>query len=173
MLENCLIRDLKECDLENILSWRNHPDVRKFMFSQHEISREEHWNWYFKSSQDKSRRLLIVENCAKAIGFVQFSKISNIGIAEWGFYVDPKSPKGMGKKLGLTALNYAFDKLKLFKICGQAVQENYASIAFHKYFGFSQEVTVQDQVFINDKNKNIYHFCLYSFEWQLKKLNLE
>ena len=34
----CRLRRLTEDDVPMILPWRNHPDVRRFMYTQHEIS---------------------------------------------------------------------------------------------------------------------------------------
>ena len=92
MVDGCLIRRVTEIDLPTLLEWRNHADVRRFMFTQHEISVEEHRNWFYKASQDLSRCLLIVEEAKQAIGYVQFSKVQDGGIADWGFYARPSAP---------------------------------------------------------------------------------
>ena len=166
MLELCSIRPVRHGDLPMLLSWRNHPSVRRFMFTQHEITSQEHLTWYTRASQDPTRQLLIVEEANKPIGYVQFSKVEDGGIADWGFYARPDAPKGSGSRLGTMALNYAFGPLKLHKICGQAIACNHASIAFHQRLGFAFEGVLRDQQRINGAYHSLHCFGLLSTEWE-------
>lgn len=166
MFELCRIRTVCYEDLPMILAWRNHPDIRRFMFTQHEISLTEHRNWFVKASQDSTRHLLIVEEVRTPIGYVQFSNAASGGVANWGFYARPDAPKGSGLKLGATALSHAFSTLHLHKICGQAIGDNQPSIAFHKRLGFSQEGVLRDQQRIGDVYHTLICFGLLAHEWK-------
>src|SRR5690606_7378254 len=53
-----VLRRLTADDLPLVLSWRNHPDVRRFMYTRHEISAEEHARWFAEAEADPSRHLL-------------------------------------------------------------------------------------------------------------------
>lgn len=159
MLEDCKIRPVTLLDLPLLLQWRNHPRVRQHMFTQHEIQAEEHVRWYAASSQDASKKLCIVEEVNKPIGYVQFNDVSLGGVSHWGFYTAPDAPKGTGKKLGETALHYAFTTLKLRKVCGQVVQTNQASQAFHEKLGFKLEEIMQEQ--------SLHCYGLLASEWFL------
>jgi UDP-4-amino-4,6-dideoxy-N-acetyl-beta-L-altrosamine N-acetyltransferase len=167
MIEACQIRMMTKEDLPTVLAWRNHPDVRRFMFTQHEIGLEEHRNWFAKASLDTNRRLLIVEEAKQPIGYVQFSQVTDGGIADWGFYVRPDAPKGTGRKLGAMALNHAFGPLKLHKVCGQAIAGNQPSIAFHQRLGFVLEGVFRDQQCINGSYYSVHCFGLLANEWRL------
>lgn len=156
-----------------VLAWRNHAEVRRYMFTQHEIGLDEHRNWFEKVSQDPRRRLLIVEEDKQAIGYVQFSKVEDGGVADWGFYARPDAPKGTGRKLGVMALNHAFGPLKLHKVCGQAIASNQASIAFHQRLGFVLEGVLRDQQRINGAYHSLHCFGLLATEWLLKKVEQE
>lgn len=173
MVDACLIRKVTEQDLPMVLAWRNHAEVRRYMFTQHEISLDEHRNWFAKASQDLSRCLLIVVEDKQAIGYVQFSNVKEGGVADWGFYARPDAPKGSGRKLGVMALNHAFGPLKLHKVCGQAIASNQASIAFHEHLGFTLEGVLRDQQRINGAYHSLHCFGLLATEWQLKKVEQE
>ena len=173
MVDACLIRKVTEQDLPMVLAWRNHAEVRRYMFTQHEISLDEHRNWFAKASRDHSRCLLIVEEDKQAIGYVQFSKVEDGGVADWGFYARPDAPKGTGRKLGVMALNHAFGPLKLHKVCGQAIASNQTSIAFHQRLGFVLEGVLRDQQRINGAYHSLYCFGLLATEWLLKKVEQE
>jgi UDP-4-amino-4,6-dideoxy-N-acetyl-beta-L-altrosamine N-acetyltransferase len=173
MLELCSIRTVTEKDLPMLLAWRNHPEVRQFMFTHHEISREEHLKWYASASQDTRRQLLIVQEADTAIGYVQFNHVTSGGISDWGFYKCPDAPKGSGNKLGQMALTHAFSTLQLHKVCGQAIETNEASVAFHRHLGFQQEGILRDQHHDNGQYHSVVCFGLLASEWIGTGLNKE
>jgi UDP-4-amino-4,6-dideoxy-N-acetyl-beta-L-altrosamine N-acetyltransferase len=166
MLEASIIRAVAFDDLPMVLAWRNHPEVRRYMFTQHEISLEEHCDWFARVSSDPSRRLFIVEESREPIGYVQFNSVSPGGVADWGFYVRPDAPKGSGRKLGVTALQHVFESLKLHKVCGQAIESNQASIKFHSRLGFRLEGVLREQQRIKDNYHTLYCYGLLAHEWQ-------
>lgn len=165
MTDTCTIRSLTYADLGDVLAWRNHPDVRRFMFTQHEISMSEHLQWYENTLKIRNLQMLIVEESDQALGYVQLSDVTPHGVADWGFYTKPGAPKGSGYKLGKTALNYAFKILQLHKICGQALEFNQASVSFHRRLGFSQEGFLREQKNINGQRHNLICFGLLAEEW--------
>jgi len=166
MAENVQIRSMVVDDLPMVLVWRNHPDVRRFMITQHEITLEEHTRWFMRVMQDNTRRLLIVQEQGSPIGYVQFSNVALGGVADWGFYARPDSAKGAGRKLGTSALDHAFSHLKLHKVCGQAIDINQASIHFHERLGFKREAVLRDQKRINDLYHTLICYGLLAHEWQ-------
>lgn len=165
MTGKCSVRLVRELDLPMLLTWRNHQDIRSFMLSQHEISVDEHAAWFARSAKDMTRRLLIVEEDGQALGYVQFVNIALGGIAEWGFYTRPGAPRGSGRKLGVAALDYAFDVLGLHKVCGQAISLNAASIALHHKLKFVREGVLRDQQRIEDTYHSLICFGLLRHEW--------
>lgn len=41
-----VLRPMTEADLAQVLAWRNHPDIRANMYTQHEITMAEHRAWW-------------------------------------------------------------------------------------------------------------------------------
>lgn len=167
MLTNsdCRIRPMGGDDLERVLAWRNHPDVRFRMLAQEEILADEHRKWFEFASRDEARRLLIVEENGVAFGYVSFSYLGQPDTAEWGFYVAPGAPKGSGRKLGDAALNYAFRDLDLHKVFGQVLDSNAASIKFHHAMGFRQEGVLRAHRRIGNNYHDLILFGLLRHEW--------
>lgn len=168
----CQVRPMTEYDLERVLEWRNHPDIRRYMYTQHEITLLEHTNWFKKTIKKPNQHLLIFELNGIPTGFVNISGTENDSVAEWGFYVAPNSEKGTGRQLGKAILNYAFEVLKLHKICGQALAYNLPSINFHTSLGFTQEGLLRDHHFNGQSYNDIVHFGLLANEWQTSENNL-
>lgn len=163
--ERCNIRTMAAADIPAVLAWRNHPDIRRYMMTQHEITLDEHQAWFEGASQDATRRLLIVEERQVALGFVHFSDVSEGGVCNWGFYVAPGAPRGSGTKLGATALDFAFGQLALHKVCGQALDYNDASIRMHGKLGFRKEGNLREHHRIGAAYHALICFGLLRREW--------
>lgn len=162
---SALLRPMLHADLELVLGWRNHPEICRYMYSQHEITLAEHSHWFERVFLDSNYHLLIFEIDNKALGFINFHQISEGRIANWGFYAAPEAPKGTGRKLGQAALHYAFTTLGLYKVCGQALCYNQPSIRFHQRLGFLEEGRKRKQYFDGLHYHDVLCFGLLSSEW--------
>jgi UDP-4-amino-4,6-dideoxy-N-acetyl-beta-L-altrosamine N-acetyltransferase len=160
------VRPMTGADLERVLAWRNHNEVRRYMFTQHEISLTEHSRWFERASQDSSHQLLIFESSGVPHGFINLHQIAPGGVADWGFYVSPDAPRGTGHRLGHAVLEHAFTCSALHKLCGQALRFNARSIKFHERLGFQQEGILREQHFDGEIYHDIVCFGLLASEWQ-------
>lgn len=156
---------MKESDLELVLSWRNQPEVRRYMFMKQEISMDEHTRWYARASLEPERHLLVFEINEVPLGFINIHTIATGGIADWGFYAAPDAPKGTGRLLGQTALRYAFEQVTLHKVCGQVLAFNERSIRFHLNLGFQREGVLKKQHFDGQSYYDVVCFGLLASEW--------
>lgn len=159
------IRPMVHADLERVLAWRNHPEVRRYMYTQHEITLDEHQRWFERTLVDPKKHLLVFEVNQQPLGFVNFNEAVNGRIADWGFYAAPDAPKGSGRQLGRAAISHAFTQLQLHKVCGQALAYNERSIQFHQSLGFQQEGILRDQHFDGKCHHHIICFGLLCHEW--------
>lgn len=165
-IEKSFIRPMVHADLERVLAWRNHPEVQRYMYTQHEITLDEHLRWFERSLQDSRKHLLIFELGRQSLGFVNFSESASGGIVDWGFYAAPDAPKGSGRQLGRVALDHAFIQLKFHKVCGQALAYNEGSIRLHQAMGFQQEGILRDQHFDGEHYHHVISFGLLGHEWR-------
>lgn len=165
-MPEALIRGMAESDLEIVLSWRNHPDVRRYMYTTHEITLTEHRAWFKSVDENPDVDLLIYEEEGLPKGFVNLSRTRSRPVADWGFYVAPGSEKGVGRRLGHSALSFAFSALSLHKVCGQALDFNDRSVRFHLSLGFTQEGRLRDQHYDGKEYRDVVCFGLLENEWE-------
>lgn len=159
------VRRMTGDDLELVLSWRNHPEVRRYMYTQREIPLAAHTHWFARASRDPERHLLVFDLAGISLGFINIHQIASGGIAEWGFYVAPDAPKGTGRALGAAALRYAFKAAGLHKLCGQVLAFNTRSISFHLNLGFHREGVLRQQHFDGQQYHDVECFGLLASEW--------
>lgn len=152
-------------DLACVRAWRNHPDVRRYMYTTHEISEPEHAAWFLRASKDPRMSLLIYERDQRPLGFVNLTRGRTVAVADWGFYIAPDAPRGTGRALGRKALLHAFSALELHKVCGQALGFNQRSMDFHRALGFSEEGRLRDQHFDGNQFWDVVCFGLLKQEW--------
>ncbi len=162
---NC-VRQMTQADLETVMAWRNHEDVRRFMFTQHEIVKDEHNRWFDRARMDPKRHLLIYQEDDTPLGFINIHEIAAGGIADWGFYADPDAPRGTGSAMGYAVLQHAFHTLRLHKLCGQAIAFNERSIQYHLKLRFLKEGVLKQHYFDGHNYHDVWCFGLLAEAWQ-------
>lgn len=165
-IEMTRLRKLEESDLDIILSWRNHDEIRTYMMNDSLIKYEDHLQWFKKNQNRLDRLFYVFEYQSIPKGYVSYHKIDNSPAYEWGFYISPNAEKGMGTLLGKTALKYAFEQLNFEKIFGQVLSFNHKSLSFHKKLGFVQEGVLRKH-FQDKRGKfDLIQFGLFKSEWK-------
>lgn len=156
---------MTESDLEYILRWRNHLNVRRFMLSQNEITLSEHLAWFNIMSQDNKSALLIIEEGGQPRGCVIFSNIQSKSTAQWSFYSAPENAPGIGTQVCARALEFAFHELGIYKVAGQVLDFNKSSIRVHQKLGFTQEGNLRKHSLINGEYHDLLCFGILANEW--------
>lgn len=137
------VRLMTLSDIELVLSWRNHPDIRKWMRSKHVISRSEHVNWFNRLLENPLKSAYVYEEHGIPVAFAQTSDLGEDKL-EWGFYCSPESERGVGTRFGRCFVDFIFSYHKCQTLIGQVAVNNVRSCRFHARLGFKGDVEVQD-----------------------------
>lgn len=169
------LREIQKKDLNLIWQWRNQESIRKCMYNTQLISWEQHLQWYeqLKKNENKESKIFYCNHIP--YGVVNIKKIHLMdSICEWGFYIgDLEAPKGMGTRLGYTALSYLFEEKNCRKICAKVLMSNFKSIQYHLSLGFSQEGVLREQLWReNGECEDIIVFGYLKREWEENKARL-
>lgn len=165
-----LLRKIEASDLEMILEWRNVPEVRMNMYTQHVISREEHQQWWQKTSLDEKQAYFIFENKGIPAGVVSFNQIDKDNLQSfWAFYASPDAPRGTGMKMELLALDFAFESLGLHKLSCEVLAFNVKVINLHLKFGFQKEGVFRENYLLDGEYIDVYRLGILSSEWKEKR----
>ena len=148
------LRHLSEEHLDEVLKWRNHPQVRNSMISSKVISKSDHYEW-FNSIKDSQKNFWYMYQNS---GIIYFNLIED-NIAEWGFYKSPFEKKPIGLNMGYEGIEHAFKNLNLKTIIGLVLCENNKSCRFHEKLGFLKVGNERVQ------NKKCFRYELFSKEW--------
>lgn len=170
-----MLRPLDKADLELVLSWRNDPAVRQAMYSQHEVTSEEHQLWFQRMQNDESKQwFLFLDHDGNPCAVVNFVSIDTFQkTAFWGFYADPNATPGTGMRMSLEALDKAYIELGLRKLSAEVLASNIRSLEMHKKVGFIQEGHFRDHFFDGERYVDVVRLAIFDKEWPLAKRNLQ
>lgn len=164
------LREMTSKDLKQVLQWRNHPDVRKNMYTYHEITETEHAHWFERTTNDPAIKHFIFEADDKPLGFVSFSQIDKQNKrAHWAFYSGSLNVKGLGSRMESLALLYAFESLNLNKLCCEVLSFNEPVVKFHQRFGFEVEGTLKEHYFRDGEAFDVVLLALFKSSWPAVK----
>ncbi len=128
--------DLSYDEKVEILSWRNHLSVRKWMLKKEPITLEQHISYIELLKEKEDRLYFVVKQYGKSVGVIDFTNINNQE-AEIGIYSRPIL-KGVGSFLMENILEYGFYQLKLKKLLVKVFEDNFSAIRLYKKFNFKQ-----------------------------------
>ena len=165
------LRPLAEQDLDMMLAWRNAPEVRRNMYTKHEITVAEHQAWFERMKDDASARWFIHEDTTgQPDGVVYFTQLQTSNrSAFWGFYAAPDALPGTGTRMGLDALDRAFTVLGLHKLNAEAIAKNEASLRFQEILGFKEEGLFRDFHFDGQSFVDVVRLGILATEWAVKR----
>lgn len=146
-LQRGSLRMITGDDLARVLGWRNSERISQAMFTDHIIYWEEHLAW-FEGIPSSGNHHLVFEMDGHPVGVSSFTGIDpHNKRCAWGFYLgESPLPRGIGIMLGIHSMQYAFDILKVHRVCSEVLASNRISLDFHSTMGFSREGILREHI---------------------------
>jgi UDP-4-amino-4,6-dideoxy-N-acetyl-beta-L-altrosamine N-acetyltransferase len=141
--------NLKAKEKELTRKWRNHADVRKWMYSDHIISRNEHNEFINKLAKDmRNVYWLIKAEDNEYMGVIYLNRLDFKNKAAYlGIYSNPEDTfSGTGRLLIECLTKLAFRILHLHSLKLEVIETNKRAIRFYKKAGFSEEGRLKEFV---------------------------
>lgn len=168
-----ILRDIADNELELMLAWRNEPTVRTNMYTQHEITLDEHLAWWKRTKIRPDQQYFMYENAGNAAGIAALTGIDTKSKnSAWAFYASPSAPKGTGSKMEFLMLEHVFNNLKLEKLYCEVLAFNTPVIKLHHKFGFRTEGIFRNQYNLNGELIDIYRLGILASEWQEQRKSI-
>ena len=148
--EKVTLRAIEKRDVELLRSWRNHPEMRKYLFSHMPVSEVQQAGWYERTASDSHNQILMVEDrTGLTVGYVQLSHIDHKNRSvEVGIHLSPEAQgKGYGRDAFRTLMRFAFREMNMHRVYLQVFDFNSRAIALYEQLGFREEGRFRDAVF--------------------------
>ena len=140
--------DLTATELEQILTWRNHRDIRSMMNNEEIISLVNHMEFIKKLSGNQFSKYWMVKRKNNPCGVVYLHlKKNESKLAEWGYYLSPiYLGSGVGLEVGFEAIHIFFRELKIDELIGFVKNVNIENQRIQKALGFIEGFSTQNLV---------------------------
>jgi UDP-4-amino-4,6-dideoxy-N-acetyl-beta-L-altrosamine N-acetyltransferase len=164
--ENVYIRELVDSDLEMVRRWRNHPTVKRHLYTQVNISQDDQLKWFEQQIKSSNRHFIIgaVGEDIGLISLTDFNKLktsctSNIFIGNLDYHNNQYPII-----LSIIFTIMGFDLLKIKEVKAEVLFSNLGAIKLNELLGFKRKR--EDKL----KNAILYTFTPKDFEKEKSKL---
>lgn len=155
-------------DGPRILTWRNLPEIRRWMYTDHVITPEEHERWFAGALVDAGRKYWIVEVDGEPVGLANLADIApTLKKATWAYYLAEGSVrgKGIGAFVEFQVIEHVFGEMGLNKLWCEVLIENEAVWKMHEAFGFKREALFRAHTWKNGQPADVVGLGLLAAEW--------
>ena len=170
------IRAFEKGDIPIRVEWMNDPDIYMHMGFTPPITLENTIKWYEKNKEMKNRvDLTYLDFDNNIMGFGGIINIDwVVGKGETYTFINPRlHGKGLGTKVNRLLIKYAFDVLKLNKLCSHIDSSNIASRRVREKLGFKLEGIIRDEKIENGQLIDRYYYGLLRREYSHQIFSLE
>ena len=160
-------------DSEKLVKWRNNPRVRVNLFSQDELTVDQHINYFHKYIETGvvCQFVIVVDGVDCGTSFLKnIDYVSKK--AEFGIFIGEDSfrGKGIGKTATLKTVEFGFESLNLEFICLSVLEDNYPALDSYKKAGFRVLRTIEKGYSRNNVDFNVVEMGLFAKEYdRIKK----
>lgn len=170
------LRPLSLADTHNIVRWRNLPSVRKNLYSQKELTPEQHISYYKNVVQcGKCAQFIISvkeEEASTDIGTVFIKNIDyDNKSGEYGIFIGEESARGKGyAKLATSQiLAYGFESLMLNRIFLTVMADNMPAIKAYESAGFIHEGVMREMYLRADRYVDVIMMAITRNDWDKRE----
>ena len=163
------IRRIEERDLETRVAWMNNPAIYMSMHFDVPVTMEKTLEWYRGYLGSRKRVDLVAEDNGEIVAFCGITGIDEkILKAETYLFVSPfKHHCGIGSKAKRLMIDYAFNEMRLNKLFVVTNENNDASIALQRKFGYQLEGRFREEYILADGTKmDRLYFGLLKKDWE-------
>ena len=163
---------LSEEEKKMVLEWRNHINIRKWMYSDEPIEIKQHMDFIKSLNQREDCFYWLVSKEEKNIGVFSITKIdyenSNV---ESGYYLDPYNEEGDGFLFIHALYQLMFEDLNVVSISGSMLATNKYAVLNALFLGFviNSEKVLGGKVFVCGEIKKTDYFNNFEKKTETKE----
>jgi UDP-4-amino-4,6-dideoxy-N-acetyl-beta-L-altrosamine N-acetyltransferase len=162
------LRPLTADDKDRLFTWRNSPEVAAYMYTDHQIGRDEHDRWFAAIEGDARRVYWIIELDGEPVGLANLYDIDRAnGRCAWAYYLASPSVRGrgVGGAVEYQVIERVFGELGLRKLWCEVLASNEAVWKLHQGFGFEIEARFRSHVVKGGEPRDVIGLGLLKEDW--------
>lgn len=166
------LRPMTETDSPQVHGWRNLPDVRRNMYTDHIITADEHALWFPVALVAPDRRYWMIVCDGEAIGVANLADLSSRHRrCAFGVYLgaDDLRGKGIGRAVQFLLQREAFETLGLHKLCCEVLAFNTPAMEMYLKLGFVREGIQRAHIVKDDVPCDVHQLAMFDEDWHRLK----
>ena len=169
------LRDIRSTDRELLLAWRNQPDVAQWMFTDHNITPEEHDEWLTSMLLDPKVKYWMIEVDQAPQGVVHLASISSVQKrCKWGMYLGEPAARGTGAAdaASFLSLDWAFRQLCMEQVICEVLATNERALRLYERVGFRRDDYLRSHVTKGSTTHDVVVMSILQKAWELLRPDL-
>ncbi len=141
--------NLSSEEVEMVRIWRNHPEVKRWMYNDRYITKEEHLNFISSLKMDERNFYYLVKKDSLNVGVLSLNRVDLYNRNSYfGIYANPfeRLPYA-AVVLEKALLKLAFEVANLHTLKLEVIENNERAIKFYKRMGFKEEGRLREFVY--------------------------
>lgn len=170
-----LLTDLDTESQFRVREIRNEENVRRWMYTDHAISANEHLGWINRLKQDDRQIVFVVLNEEQnPLGVISVNSIDRLHKkADWAYYLTETARGGLGSALEYSFINFIFDTLGMDKLNCEVLEGNDTVVKLHKKFLFQEEGFRRSNILKNGVRIGVHFLGLSREDWLAGKDDIQ
>ncbi|HEY0248893.1 MAG TPA: GNAT family protein [Gryllotalpicola sp.] len=154
------LRPIEDADAENIVTWRNNPQVRRNFIFQQDFTVPMQLGWMETHVRTGKVAQFIIEELqsGRDVGSVFIRDIDHVHRkGEFGIFIgdDTMRGRGIGTRATALILSHGFELLGLNKIFLRVFADNERAIRSYERSGFVREGFLREDVFVDGRFRDL------------------
>jgi UDP-4-amino-4,6-dideoxy-N-acetyl-beta-L-altrosamine N-acetyltransferase len=132
------LRALDEGDRDRLFVWRNLDEVRKWMYTDHVIPRDEHDQWFDSVLRDSTKKYWVILVDDVPVGVANLVRlVPHEASCSFGIYIAEPTARGTGAGAAglLAVLSYAFSIAGVDTVEAEVFADNQPARALYERLG--------------------------------------
>ena len=164
------LRALAPDDRDRLLGWRNSPDVAAYMYTDHQISPDEHERWFAAIDGDVRRAFWVIDVDGEPAGLANLYDIDRENSrCAWAWYLaDPSvRGRGIGGYVQYLVIEKVFGEFGLTELWCEVLESNGRARRLYQKFGFKEKARLRRRALKNGVMEDSLKLGLLADAWML------
>jgi UDP-4-amino-4,6-dideoxy-N-acetyl-beta-L-altrosamine N-acetyltransferase len=165
------LRDLEDDDVDLLFTWRNEPEVDRWMYSV-PPTLDAHRAWFAAFVADPDRKGWIILRDGGPCGSLTLEGlVSAQRRAKWGWYIGDAEARGRGAGRAAQALGLdeAFGAYGLQKVWSEIRAENETAVKAQTWAGFRREGYLRRHAYKHGQFRDVALMSILKEEWAARR----
>ena len=170
--EKINLRAVERSDLEQLVLWRNDPEIFRGFFTTFPLSLGAQASWYEELQRRTDKKVFIIETKERqAVGTIGFDQIDwKNQKAEFGNMLVDKAHRGCGyaSDATRTMLRFGFDQMNLNRIYLEVYAWNEEAVQLYQKCGFEIEGVLRQTYYAQGKFNDTVLMAMVRDDWRAR-----